>query len=731
MKRLRLISGQELNSSQQKIVLLCFLCSLTFVIAIVSGPHGHLITDEGTYHLMARSFAESGSLAVWNGYEEFPSPELVVRHSIVYAGRLVPQYPYLFAVLSYPLYWLAGYEGLIYLNSIAFVATVGLCFLIARKLFQDTGLALNACLILILATYAWEYSQGAWPHALSMLFVIGSVYFAATALVAEDARKAALLVLAGGIVAGFGVGIRLDVIFVLPALVVPFIFLRPWRPWCALAACLGTVPGLAVLAATNYAKFGVVSPFSYAPAAQSSALRPESYVPIVLLGLAVLAAVWVMSRPRGRELLRANRRVVAAGMVVLGGLVVLSPALWGLVSRLADGVYQLLVDLRIRDLDYGHGGLSRGPGGSLVYLNTVKKALLQSCPYLVMLVVPMTMLARGAKDSMALGVLLLTPVAFIAAYAYYAWDGGLSFNLRYFVPILPFTSILAAFAWREITYNMRGFRARLPIVVGGTAGMFLAVVIIIGPTLMWDALTIEHQEVVFLTLPLVIAIVCFALVLVQMFRLIEVVRWVSTAALTVALVWSGMVAFSNDFPRSNAWRKERANLSEILARFIQKDSIVFAENPHIFYGVPDDRRLRIALPLLDNFEDFHRLVEFNLDRDRAVYVWVTEVMENEVSERQLFDPFIVLPLHEHRWGTFVQLIGPTERHVRKTPVRQVFNTAAHSFVMIRRPSRRMLASIPLRKSRTMATGAARRRAHNRHRNRQRPGSGLTTPYPSG
>ena len=127
---------------------------------------------------MARSFADSFSLSVWNGYEQFPSPELVLTQTKVYEGRLIPQYPYLSTVLSYPFYRLAGFQGLIILNAIAFVATVGLCFLIARKLFQDTSLALNACLILILATYAWEFSQAAWPHALSMLFVTASVYLA-------------------------------------------------------------------------------------------------------------------------------------------------------------------------------------------------------------------------------------------------------------------------------------------------------------------------------------------------------------------------------------------------------------------------------------------------------------------------------------------------------------------------------------------------------------------------
>ncbi len=655
-----------MSSSQKKIVLLCFFCSLTILIAIFSGPHGQFIIDEGVYQLMARSFAESGSLIVWNGYEEFPSAELVLPFTRVYEGHLVPQYPYLSAVLNYPFYRLAGFEGLIILNAIAFAGTVGVCFLTARALFRDTALALNACLILVFATYSWEYSQAAWPHALSMLFVATSVYFAVAALMSPRPRASLALALAGGAVAGFGAGIRLDVIFVLPALVVPFIFVRPWRPWCALAACLGTVPGLAVLAATNYAKFGVFSAFAYSSNVSAGAADPRSYLTIVLFGLAFLAATWFISRPWGRELLRTNRAAVLVGLTVLGGILFFTPALWCLVSRMADGTYQLLVDLRVRDLDYAHGGLTRGPGGGLIYIGGLKKALLQSCPYLVMLAVPMAMLLRGTKDGLSLGALLLTPAAFVAAYAYFAWDGGQSLNLRYFTPILPFTSVLAAFAWREITRDLPASRHRLVIVAGGTAGALYGAFIIIGPMAVWGPMTIERQEIVFLTLPLVIAVFALAFVMAQMIKPGEAVRSAASASLAVALVWSGMVAFTYDFPHSYGLRKARGALSQTLARVIQADSVVLTINPHLFYGLPDDLRVRIAQPWQDDFQGLRPLVEFNLDRDRAVYVWVTEVMENEVWERQLFDAFTVLPLHEHRWGTFVQLVRPSQKRGSKS-----------------------------------------------------------------
>jgi len=54
---------------------------------------GHLSVDEGIYHFMSQSPARSGSLAIWNGYDEFPSPELALLVGRPHDGLLMPQYP--------------------------------------------------------------------------------------------------------------------------------------------------------------------------------------------------------------------------------------------------------------------------------------------------------------------------------------------------------------------------------------------------------------------------------------------------------------------------------------------------------------------------------------------------------------------------------------------------------------------------------------------------------------
>ncbi len=58
------------------LVLLAFVVVHVAVSVIFVAP-GHLTIDEGVYDLMVRAFVATGGLGVWNGYEEFASPELV------------------------------------------------------------------------------------------------------------------------------------------------------------------------------------------------------------------------------------------------------------------------------------------------------------------------------------------------------------------------------------------------------------------------------------------------------------------------------------------------------------------------------------------------------------------------------------------------------------------------------------------------------------------------------
>ena len=642
--------------SGKVLVLLAFVV-VHVAISVGFVAPGHFTIDEGVYDLMVRAFAATGSLEVWNGYEEFASPELVWPAIKLRGGALVPQYPGVFALLAAPFYWLLGYRGLFLLNALAFAAALVLCFAIAQRLFRDPVLSLNACLILALTTFAWEYSQAAWPHALSMLIVALAVYCAIVALQASDSRASTIAALAAGLTIGLGIGVRLDTVFALPAVVLPLLFVDPWRPREALAAGMGLLPGLAALGAVNHVKFGIFSPFSYgAGHLGGAAASMTPYLPIVTAGLVLAFGAWAATRPFGGKLIEGNRRTAAIGAALVGAAVIATPQGWALVSKLAAGAYQLLVDFRIRDLAIVEGGLSRGPGGGMVYLGSLKKALLQSCPYLVALALPLISLLRG-RDVRALGVLFLVPAGFVTVYAYFAWHGGLAFNLRYLVPALPFLAILTAYAWREVAPGL-GPRWLCVAVLGGFA-VFAAHVLAAFPR----PAPMATQEGMFLTAPLLIALglgILLAASRVATVERVKVLHGAAGAMMLVALVWGGLVSLTYDFPRSYFIRAARAEFSKTVAPLIEPDSILFVQYGDQFFGLIERGDLRIAMPRLDDYASFRPLIDHHLDAGRAVYLWRTPEIAATLERRPLLDGLSEVTLYEQANGALTELQRPRQ-----------------------------------------------------------------------
>ncbi len=121
------------RATRLRLLVLALLAGGHLALSVLTPVPGYLSVDEATFHMMVKNFAERGDLEIWNGYREFPSPELVSASIVAHDGRLVGQPPYLHPVLGAPFYLLWGYRGLFALNALAFVLAVGLTFLIARK----------------------------------------------------------------------------------------------------------------------------------------------------------------------------------------------------------------------------------------------------------------------------------------------------------------------------------------------------------------------------------------------------------------------------------------------------------------------------------------------------------------------------------------------------------------------------------------------------------------------
>ena len=636
-----------------KVVLLLTLLLAHAIFSIFFAAPGHYSIDEGMYHFMARDLVANGSLMLWNGYEEFPVRTLLPGFALVQPdGTLASQYPHISTFLAAPFYWMLGFRGLFALNALAFAGTVGLCFLIARRLFRDVALALNACLILSLATFAWQYSQAAWPHALSMFIVALAVYCAVAGYQASARRGEIALAFLAGLVLGIGVGVRLDAVFALPAILMPFLFVVPSRPMAALAAGLGLLPALLLLAAINQAKFGIFSPFTYGYAGGGGATGGiGGYLPMAIAGAASAIGAWAATRPAGREILARYRWAAIGGVVLLAGLALLIPQGWAMLARLADGAGQLLVDLRFRDLAIREGGLARSPDGALIYLGSFKKSLLQSAPYLVAIILPLATFLRG-RDAIALGIALLVPAAYVTVYSYFAWHGGQAVNLRYFVPTLPFLAILTAYAWRQLAPAL----GRIWIDLGAVGGIATAILHL--GAVYPEPPAPPVQETIYLTAPLALAAITAILLLAVLAIPQERaphLRAATAVMLLVGLVWGGSVGFAYDFRQVYSIRQGRAALTKEVAPLVRADSVFFMPPTDSFFGLIDTPRVRLSTPLADNYESFRPLADFHLAAGHGVYLWVSGLNIGILQNRGLLTGFQTRPIYRGYGGMLLQL----------------------------------------------------------------------------
>lgn len=596
--------------NSRRVMVFAVLAAAHLAFSLFVNPAGPLTYDSGTYHFMVKNFAGTGSFIVENGYRDYPSPELEVAQLRISDDRLVSQYPELLTVLALPFYLSFGYQGLLIFNALSFLAITVLVFQLARQLFDSPGLGDLAAAIYALATFAWEYSHSSYPHLSSTLFILAAYTLAARALAGGSATTGKPW-FAAGLCAGLAVGLRLDAAFAVPGLFLLLLLSRPLRVPPMLALVAGLAPGFVFLSLTNKVKFDSLIPFSYGVSADSTIGNLGYYVPISIVGLAALVALFFVPR-----LPRTQRSKLgwwaAAGLA--GATAIYHAGAWRLLSQFVDGTFQIVVDMRIRDLDLPEPSLMRTPGGAMVYIGGVKKSLLQSCSYLA--IVPLLAFGSGGHELRRLVLLAIVPVSFISYYGFLAWHGSVALNMRYLNPILPFTSILAALAWRRVEEQIS---PRLAALYGGV--LFAALFVIFR----WLSFPIPEQEFWFLTLPLVLAA---ALLLSEIARRL---KWTPTLGgplvgylLLTSFAYSGAMAFGRDYPASARVRGTNLEIARALEPFIEDNALIFSNVVDICWGLMDHvDNLRIAHPEKDAFETFPGLAGFHLDHGRKVYMAYT------------------------------------------------------------------------------------------------------------
>ncbi|MCP3960832.1 MAG: hypothetical protein GY719_23555 [bacterium] len=606
--------------------LLVILGSCHLLFSFFVNPPGYLTYDSGTYHYMAKTFATTGGFEVWNGFEEHPSPELATAQLRINKGRLVAQYPEFLSILAYPFYVSLGYPGLFVINALAFLGINALIYQLALLLLGRRRIALVSMGVYSLGSFAWEYSQTSYPHLSSTFFVLLAAYLTALSAMARPPRATLLPALGAGLALGVAAGIRLDSFFAAPVVFLPFLLSKPLRPAQAAMATAGLIPPLGLISLINVDKFGSPMPFAYGTTGRAYHADLGVYVAPALLALAVLAAIFVWIRLPGTLKPRA---LMLGGVAAIVALVLYGPQLAGQAVKLADGAYQIIVDMRIRDLGIQEAALRRSPSGAMIYLDNVKKSLLQSCPYLVILAFTLADVVRRKSNYRRLAFLFIVPAVFTCFFSYLAWHGSIALNMRYLNPILPFTSILAAHAWVARAGHVPGKRAARLGVYSFTILCLLCVLVPRSP---------ERQEAWFLTAPLILALAILVAEGCRRLQWLEPLSRNGVAYLLLfAFAWAGAVTFSNDYPASADHREHHLSESQRLRPLIRDDSLIVSTIPDTCWGLLDQvERLRIANPREDRYRSFQQLVSFHLTAGRPVYlVYPPNDFAEDVPELEL------------------------------------------------------------------------------------------------
>jgi len=568
-------------------------------------PAGFFSIDELIYALMAES-ATKGSLVIENGYSSFPSTALLVRFLVPGPDGSAPQYPSGYGFFALPFYSLLGIRGLFMMNSLAFAGSCWCTYSLARSIRCSKHTATLAWVILGGATYASEYGIAVWPHALAMLVVVAG-QLAAFRAARQPSASLVWAVLTGAVL-GAGIMIRVDIILLAPGVLVWWLHKRSARRLIPVAL-IGMSPGVVVASWLNHLKFDSWSPLSYGRVAGSATL--SAYAPLAFgVGL-ITGLVLLLHHLYVRRLL--SRRIVT---LIAGATIITCGAFAQtrqLAVRMGHGLYVLLVDLQSYSRATDDPGVMKSDTGYLVFYGYLKRSLLQSLPYLGVLIPALRTRRAQSGDAPFLGVVC---TLWILPFALMEWHGGFSFNMRYFVPLLPGLAIITAFAL-----------ARLQDAGALTSSLLLSHQRIACATAAAVACTVILMtfqpalgSLLFLYVPLLLA-------LLLALSAIWIGRWGLTAigvrtlsALAIAsFVWAGASFGMHDLTLSYKQRSHVHRLMEDAAR-LEDNILVVTPTPEYFWSQFLRPRSNVAVVAAGVNYDIAALLNFYLQAGHPVYL---------------------------------------------------------------------------------------------------------------
>lgn len=556
--------------------LLGLLGAMGLVLVATTLP-GTFLIDECHYLVTATGLCQ-GRLTLPGTLGLSPNQELfffdpVARGRLSFATPAGSTAPGLYAVFALPFMPL-GWRGLAALNTLSFLLCAALVYAYTARLARRPHTPVLASLTFLFSTYCLEYAQGVWPHMLSMLLCMAGLFAASRARDEERLLWPAL----SGLLAGLAVGVRYQNLVLGGGLGLGILLFAQHRIRAAGTFGLGLAGPLGALSIINRVRNGWWNPVSKGPyylaslARQGRALRP-----------------W--------------------------------QPFWVLWAKVVDFVAHPPVQF-----------MTRSPGsGAYLLHQTLKKAWLQSCPWLAVCFAALALAwtgrfrallhDRSRRELRAIGLLVL-PVLSLFAFAGFDRTDGFCFNQRYFIDLLPMMAAALALAVEPLPLR------RWPLCVGILLGLNLVILLF---TLDFRE-PVRHQGLLYL--PLLIGLL-LAVAYLRGTR--SPGPQIVALLLGIALCWSGVVHVADDLQGSRRVRERKGWVAEQVREVLRpgEPSALFAHFPLVINLCPLalEHDLVIADTNLDSGTGAPRLTDELLARGRQVYVVMDRFFPAEVKDR--------------------------------------------------------------------------------------------------
>jgi hypothetical protein len=498
-----------------------FLVVLLFlgIVLVATTIRGPFTIDEANY-LVTVTGLRAGTLFVPGTEGLTPSKELFYFDPEAF-GRTVSHTPVvsvappLYAPIALP-FSLLGWRGMVFLNTLSYLLTALLVFALVRRYAAERQTPWIAAAITLFGGYAIEYSQGLWPHMLSVFLVSSAVYAASRVWEGGSPRIAIVC----GILMGVATGIREQNIILTAFLGITMLLFAGRKFVSSIWYALGALLPLAIIATFHFFRQGLWHPFPKAVALSGQLTQNVS------------------SSAAGSPLQMFWARVVD----------------FSAYPPIADSFQSLFYKK-----DVASGVVLAG--------GVVKKALIQSSPWvalvLVILVLAWMKSSPDSKDVRrnlrALSLLVLPLLVFLTLVGGGRTD-GLSYNQRYFLELIPMMAIALALALDGLAFSPT------PLIAGlvGSGALFAM-------TLMLPSRPL--YEMALLRIPLLLAVL---LVLIWLFRSKRGVRQILPFMVGLCIGWALCVHVIDDLSASRARRGKNAAQLAVLESAIPDHSALFA-----------------------------------------------------------------------------------------------------------------------------------------------------------